>query len=74
MTLRNEKPDYGYKYPPEEYAVTPERILGMDVREILLPKVLKQAGYVSGIFGKWDLGQLRRFLPCSADLMISMVL
>jgi len=60
---RNEKPDYGYKYPPEEYAVTPERILGMDTREVLLPRVLKQAGYRSGIFGKWDLGQLRRFLP-----------
>ena len=59
---RNEKPDYGYKYPPEEYAVTPERILGMDVREVLLPRVLKQAGYTSGIYGKWDLGQLQRFL------------
>jgi len=61
--FRNEAPDYGYKYPPAEYAITPERVLGMDEREILLPKVLKQAGYVSGIFGKWDLGQLRRFLP-----------
>ena len=60
---RNDKPDYGYKYPPEEYAVSPERILGMDTREVLLPRVLKQAGYASGIFGKWDLGQLRRFLP-----------
>jgi arylsulfatase A-like enzyme len=60
---RNEKPDYGYKYPPEEYAVTPERILGMDVREVLIPRVLKQAGYTSGIYGKWDLGQLKRFLP-----------
>jgi len=61
--FRNEKPDYGYQYPPEEYAVTPERVLGMDTREVLLPRVLEQAGYRSGIFGKWDLGQLRRFLP-----------
>lgn len=60
---RNEKPDYGYQYPPEEYAVTPERILGMDTREVLLPSVLKEAGYTSGIYGKWDLGQLQRFLP-----------
>jgi len=60
---RNEKPDYGYKYPPDEYAFTPERILGMDTREVLLPKVLKPAGYTSGIYGKWDLGQLQRFLP-----------
>ncbi len=35
----------------------------MDTREVLLPRVLKPAGYTSGIFGKWDLGQLRRFLP-----------
>ena len=28
-----------------------------------MPAVLKKAGYTSGIFGKWDLGQLKRFLP-----------
>ncbi len=61
--FRNDKVDYGYQYSPEEYAISPERILGMDVREVLLPKVLKKAGYISGIFGKWDLGQLHRFLP-----------
>ncbi|MHB8899870.1 MAG: sulfatase-like hydrolase/transferase [Thermoguttaceae bacterium] len=61
--IRNEAPDYGYKYPPEEYAVTWERIGGMDTREILLPQMLKQAGYRSAIFGKWDLGMHRRFLP-----------
>ncbi len=61
--FRNDKVDYGYEYPPEEYAVSPECILGMDVREVLLPRVLEQAGYVSGIFGKWDLGMLHRFLP-----------
>ncbi|MFW6169084.1 MAG: sulfatase-like hydrolase/transferase [Planctomycetota bacterium] len=61
--IRNEAPDYGYKYSPEEYAVTFERIGGMDTREILIPELLKQAGYVSGIFGKWDLGSLQRFLP-----------
>ena len=61
--IRNEAPDYGYKYKPDEYAVTWERIGGMDVREILLPQMLKQAGYYCGIFGKWDLGMSRRFLP-----------
>lgn len=61
--IRNEAPDYGKKYTPEEYAVTFERIAGMDTREILLPALLKQQGYVSGIFGKWDLGVSRRFLP-----------
>lgn len=57
--IRNEAPDYGKKYTPEEYAVTFERIAGMDTREILLPALLKQQGYVSGIFGKWDLGVSR---------------
>ena len=61
--IRNEAPDYGHKYKPEEYAVTWERIGGMETREVLLPRMLKQAGYYCGIFGKWDLGMSRRFLP-----------
>jgi len=61
--IRNEAPDYGHRYSPAEYAVTWERIGGMDTREILLPGLLKQAGYYSGIFGKWDLGMQRRYLP-----------
>lgn len=61
--IRNEAPDYGKKYNAAEYAVTFERIGGMDVRELLLPKVLRRAGYASGIFGKWDLGAHNRFLP-----------
>lgn len=61
--IRNEAPDYGYKYKPGEYEATFERIGGMDMREVLLPKVLGKEGYVSGIYGKWDLGVHRRFLP-----------
>lgn len=61
--IRNEAPDYGHKYSPAEYEVTFERIGGMDEREILLPQMLHAAGYRSAIFGKWDLGSLRRFLP-----------
>ncbi len=63
--IRNEAPDYGYQYPSAEYAVTFERIGGMDTREVLLPAMLHSAGYKSGIFGKWDLGSLKRFLPLS---------
>lgn len=63
--IRNEAPDYGYKYSAEEYAVTFERIGGMDRREVILPAMLKSAGYKSGIYGKWDLGALRRYLPTS---------
>ena len=61
--IRNEAPDYGHKYSPEDYAVTWERVGGMDTREILLPRMLKTAGYYGGNFGKWDLGVHRRFLP-----------
>ena len=61
--FRNDKVDQDYLYPPEEYAVSWERIGGMDTREVLIPRALEPAGYVSGIFGKWDLGMLNRFLP-----------
>lgn len=61
--IRNEAPDYGHRYTPEEYAVTFERIGGMDTREVLLSRVLQDAGYACGIFGKWDLGSLERYLP-----------
>lgn len=60
---RNDTVDYGHQFSAAEYAVSPEMILGMDDREVLLPRTLKPAGYVSAIYGKWDLGQLRRFLP-----------
>ena len=63
--IRNEAPDYGHRYTAEEYAVTFERIGGMDLREVILPSVLKTQAYRSGIFGKWDLGTLKRFLPTS---------
>ena len=63
--IRNEAPDYGYKYKPGEYEGTFERVGGMDEREVLLPELLKEVGYASGIFGKWDLGVHKRFLPNS---------
>ncbi|MCB1229557.1 MAG: sulfatase-like hydrolase/transferase [Verrucomicrobiae bacterium] len=63
--IRNEAPDYGHKYDPEEYAVSWERIGGMDTREVLIPAMLKTVGYQSAIYGKWDLGINRRFLPTS---------
>lgn len=63
--IRNEAPDYGHRYSDEEYAVTWERIGGMDEREVLIPQMLQTRGYRSGIFGKWDLGTLKRYLPTS---------
>ncbi|HIQ22865.1 MAG TPA: N-acetylgalactosamine-6-sulfatase [Planctomycetes bacterium] len=61
--FRNDVVDFGVKLDPYRYAVSWEMVGGMDTREILIPAVLKRAGYRSGIFGKWDLGQLKRFLP-----------
>jgi len=63
--IRNEAPDYGHQYTSEEYAVSFERIGGMDLRERILPQYLHSAGYRSGIYGKWDLGTLKRYLPTS---------
>ena len=62
--IRNEAPDYGYKYPRAEYEVSFERIGGMDIRERIIPQLLP-ASYTTGIYGKWDLGTLKRFLPTS---------
>jgi arylsulfatase A-like enzyme len=61
--FRNDLVDSDHLYKEDEYAVSWEMIGGMDTREVLIPRVLKKAGYTSGIFGKWDLGQLHRFLP-----------
>lgn len=63
--IRNEAPDYGKKYEPHEYEYTFERIGGMDLRETILPAYLKPSGYASAIYGKWDLGMHKRFLPTS---------
>lgn len=63
--IRNEAPDFGYRYPAAEYEVTFERVGGMDEREVILPAALAPSGFVSGIYGKWDLGSLKRFLPTS---------
>lgn len=61
--FRNDRVDDGYVYPPDEYALSPERVLGMDVREVLISNLLEKAGYANGMFGKWDLGSLQRYLP-----------
>lgn len=61
--IRNDVADYGKLIPPAEYAVSPERILGMDLREVMISEVLKKQGYQNAVYGKWDGGQLKRFLP-----------
>lgn len=61
--VRNDVTNYGHRFTPEEYAVSPEMTLGLDVREQTVGDVLKRAGYRTGVVGKWDMGQARRFLP-----------
>ena len=61
--VRNDLVNYGHRFTAEEYAVSPEMTLGLDVREITIGDMLKKAGYATGCVGKWDMGQAKRFLP-----------
>jgi arylsulfatase A-like enzyme len=61
--VRNDMVNYGHRYTPEEYAVSPEMTLGLDPREITLGNLLQQAAYTTGVVGKWDMGQAKRYLP-----------
>ncbi len=61
--IRNNMVNYGHRYTKSEYAISPEMTLGLDVRELTFGDVLRTAGYRNAVFGKWDMGQARRFLP-----------
>lgn len=61
--VRNDMVNFGHRYSPAEYAVSPEMTLGLDPREVTLGDALKAAGYATGCVGKWDMGQARRYLP-----------
>ncbi|MGH8018840.1 MAG: sulfatase-like hydrolase/transferase [Opitutaceae bacterium] len=61
--VRNNMVNYGHRYTKSEYAISPEMTLGLDVREKTFGDVLRSAGYINAVFGKWDMGQARRFLP-----------
>lgn len=61
--VRNDMVNFGHRYDAEDYAVSPEMTLGLDVREKTIGDMLKPAGFACGVIGKWDMGQARRFLP-----------
>ncbi len=61
--IRNDLVNYGHRYTKTEYAMSPEMTLGLDVREQTFGDVMRTAGYRNAVFGKWDMGQARRFLP-----------
>ncbi len=61
--IRNNIVNYKHTYKKLEYALSPEMSEGLDLREITIAQLLKEAGYRTGIFGKWDSGRARRFLP-----------
>src|SRR6516164_3529193 len=61
--IRNDIVDYGHRMTEIEYAISPEMTLGLDVREVVIARPLKDAGYTCGAIGKWDSGRARRFLP-----------
>jgi arylsulfatase A-like enzyme len=61
--VRNDLVNYGHKFTPEEYAVSPEMTLGLDPKEKTIGDHLRTAGYRNGVVGKWDMGQAKRYLP-----------
>ncbi len=61
--VRNDMTNYGHRFTPNEYAVSPEMTLGLDPREITVGDVLHRMGYATAVVGKWDMGQAKRYLP-----------
>nr|WP_051539137.1 sulfatase-like hydrolase/transferase [Prolixibacter bellariivorans] len=41
----------------------PDNYTGIPQKELLIPELLKTAGYTTGIIGKWHLGSREKFLP-----------
>ncbi len=61
--IRNNEVNCQYQFTEETYALSQEMTLGLDKREITIGDAMHEAGYATGLVGKWDSGRARRFLP-----------
>src|SRR6478736_2942976 len=52
---------FGHEMQPTDDGSNP--LLGLPAQALVLPQILKSAGYVSGIVGKWHLGQAPNLRP-----------
>ena len=61
--IRNNEVNWKFQFDEHNYSVSPEMTLGLDLKEVTIGNMMKSAGYATGVFGKWDSGRARRFLP-----------
>jgi arylsulfatase A-like enzyme len=52
---------FGHEYGPTVGSTNPR--LGLPMTELILPQLLKPAGYICGAIGKWHLGYVPNFYP-----------
>ena len=52
---------FGYENQVEDDATNPR--LGLPTQEVPLSQMLKSAGYICGVIGKWHLGWAANFRP-----------
>ena len=54
---------FGHEFNPGPPDVAAFKPFGLPLDEVMLPQRMKQAGYITGMVGKWHLGYSNQFLP-----------